>query len=198
VSDVTVALVNSPVALVDLAPDVGISFVDSPVAVLDAESDCLVSVASSAVSVSATQTPVTVAPASVTVAVGVPYIPAPSSGATSDLTYNAAANLSGQRVVIYSPGAGGWIYADRTTPAHAGAQLAVTTGAISSGASGDARIAGVMDEPSWSWPAPCPLYLDTTGYLTATPPTSGFLREVARAVSATRIVIEPEFAIVLA
>jgi hypothetical protein len=123
--------------------------------------------------------------------------PAGTSGA-SDLTYLAVVSVSGHRVVLYDPAAPGWIYADRTIPAHAGAQLAVTVGAIVAGASGDGRISGVMDEPSWSWPAPCPLYLDADGYLTATAPTAGFLREVARAITSTRIVIEPEPAIILA
>jgi hypothetical protein len=115
-----------------------------------------------------------------------------------ELTYPAAVTVSGQRVVLYSPTSGGWIYADRTIPAHAGAPLAVTIGAIVAAASGAARISGVLDEPSWSWPAPCPLWLDTAGQMTATPPTSGFLREIARAVTPTRIVIEPEPAINLA
>lgn len=194
-SDVAVTLVNSPVALVDQSPSVSVSAVASPVAILDADANVLVSFQSSSLAVVVTELPVTVAAPSSTVSVGVPGIGDPS--ATTDMVYQASVNLSGHRVVLYSPGAGGWIYADRTTPAHAGAGLAITIGAISSGAAGAARAAGVMDEPSWSWPAPCPLYLDTTGYLTATPPTSGFLREVARAVSATRIIIEPEPAIVL-
>lgn len=121
----------------------------------------------------------------------------PAGGANpADISYPAALNLSGQRVVLYSPGAG-WIYADRTVPAHASAPLAVTVGAINAGAPGAARLSGIMDEPSWAWPAPCKLFLDTAGYMTAAVPTAGFLREVARAVSATRIFIEPEPAVIL-
>jgi hypothetical protein len=129
---------------------------------------------------------------------GPPGADGSGGGGSSDLTYPAAVTVSGQRVVLYDPIAGGWIYADRTIPAHAGAQLAVTVGAIMAAASGAARISGVLDEPTWSWPAPCSLWLDTVGQLTATPPTAGFLREVARAVTPTRIVIEPEPAIALA
>jgi hypothetical protein len=116
------------------------------------------------------------------------------SGGASSITYPAGIILSGQRVVLYAPGVG-WIYADSSIVAHGQAQVAVTKTAANLGVDCEAVTSGVMDEPSWSWPAPCVLFLGTSGQLTITPPTSGFVREIARAVSATRIVIEPEQAI---
>jgi hypothetical protein len=122
---------------------------------------------------------------------------ADSNGGQNVITYPAAQTVSGHRVVTYSPGAGGWIYADRMTPAHASAPLGITDAAIMSGSAGSAVLAGIMDSDTWSWPAPCSLWLDVSGALVSTPPTSGFLREVARAVSPTRVMVEPEPAIVL-
>lgn len=190
----TVTSIESHVAVVDLAPDVSVSLVSSPVAVLDAESGVLVSSPSSTVAVSASQSPVSVAATSVTVAVGVAGI---ANTAASDLTYPASVPISGQRVVLYDPVAAGWIYADRTVSAHAGATVAVSTAAIQAGAVGAARLSGVLDEPTWNWPAPCTLWLDLAGHLTEAPPESGFLREIARAITPSRIIIEPEPAIAL-
>lgn len=118
--------------------------------------------------------------------------------ATWDLTYPAASAISGHRVVRYDPTAAAWVYADAASAVDAAAELAVTLGAISAGASGAARLAGTLDEPSWAWPAPCVLFLGAAGALTPTPPTNGYLREIARAITPTRIQIDPQPAIALA
>lgn len=122
---------------------------------------------------------------------------ADGTAAVSELEYPASVTISGQRVVVYHPASGGWIYADRTVSAHAGATVAVSTAAIQAGAVGAARLSGVLDEPTWNWPAPCTLWLDLAGHLTEAPPESGFLREIARAITPSRIIIEPEPAIAL-
>lgn len=131
--------------------------------------------------------------------------PSPAAGqpvdpgtTTTDLQYRANASpISGHRVVQYDPITAGWIYADRTRADSIFAKLAVTLGGISFGALGPARLSGIMDEPTWSWPAPCALWLDLDGYLTATPPAAGFEREVARAITPTRISIQDRPAILL-
>lgn len=182
------ALAGTPVDITPAVTQVQVSVVDDDmveVSVVDSSTD--VEVAANTVEID-----VTVGPE------GPPGPPGPSGSAAVDLTYLAPSALSGQRAVIYSPAVSGWVYADRTIPAHAGAQIAITVGAISAGDSGPARLLGVMDEPTWTWPAPCAIFLDTNGYLTATPPSVGFLREVARAITPTRIFIEPEPAINLA
>lgn len=121
----------------------------------------------------------------------------PGAGTQSEIIYAATLPLSGQRVVLFSPALGGFVYADRTIPQHASAQVALTRGAINFGDSGPAILTGVIDEPSWAWPAPCILWLDTDRYLTATPPTSGASREVGRAISATRVFVDPQPATIL-
>ena len=115
-----------------------------------------------------------------------------------DVVYPAVLGaIGGHRVVLYDTVSGGWIYADRTDPTSQDAPLAVTPGAIAMGDSGPGRYAGIMDEPSWTWPAPCALYLDTAGMLTATAPTGSMARLVARALTPTRIHIDPSIPILL-
>jgi hypothetical protein len=125
-----------------------------------------------------------------------PPVPGPDPAPT-DLVYIAAETVSGGRVVWYDPTAPGWRYADHTTPAHAGVSLAVTLGAIMSGASGPARVYGILEDPAWNWPAPCSLWLGAAGALTPTLPVGGFLREVCRAITPTKIMVEPESAVIL-
>lgn len=148
--------------------------------------------ASQVISVEATGESITVA---VPISPIIQLVVGQATASGEELLYQAVGPISGNRVVVYDVGAAGWVYADRTTPAHSRSQLAVSIGAISPGFYGSARISGVMDEPSWAWPAPCMLWLDVNGFLTSTPPTVGFIREVAHAVTPTRIVIEPEPAI---
>lgn len=179
--------------LVAAAPGVSVSAGVSTVTKVTVVDDTV------AVVVAATQIPATVVNEVVEVVVSTgPAGPTgPTGPPASDVLYPASLNMSGNRAVIYSPGIG-WVYADRTIPSHGAAAIGITTGAISSGAIGPARFEGIMDEPSWAWPAPCALYLDTTGFMTATPPVAGFVREVAAAVSPTRIFISPQLAIKLA
>jgi hypothetical protein len=128
-------------------------------------------------------------------AVITPAPPIPGVVPPTDVEYPALVNISGGRVITYE--GGGWVLADSTNPAHAGVALAVAVGAIIAGDDGAGRLYGVMDDPAWTWPAPCPLYLGAAGVLTPTPVLGGFLREVARALTPTRIMVEPEPAVVL-
>lgn len=119
----------------------------------------------------------------------------PGGGESMDLTYPAATTIGGGRVVRFDPTSGGrWILADHTDPDAAGAQLAVSLGAAIAGAQLAARAAGIITDPAFSY-TPGPLFLGTAGALVSTPPTSGFLREVAHATAPTTIVVEPEAAI---
>ncbi len=119
-------------------------------------------------------------------------------GSSFTITYPAVTALSGQRAVLYDPAFGGWVYASRVVAEHAAAALGITVGAASIGASAEALMFGQMDEIGWNWPAPCALWLDSAGVITATPPASGYQRQVAHAITPTRIVWEPQPALHLA
>lgn len=193
----TVVYYDSPVAIVDQSPAVSVVDQSASVALLDAEASVVVSTESSPVSLVAQANPIALQATSTRAAIGTPGILDPTQG-VQDLLYPAAQIISGGRVLVYSPADGGWIYAIPASSVHAAAQLAVALAAATAGETLAARASGSLDDPAWSWPAPCTLWLGISGQLTATPPSSGYLRAVARAVSSTRIVIDPEPAVSLA
>ncbi len=194
----SITVIASPAAAIIAASPISVSPAVSRVAVMDGDTgETTIVVQSSTAKVEAPSTNVAVMANSTRVAVAVPSINDPDNG-VQDMTYPAAAILSGHRAVVYSPADGGWIYAQRSLAAHAGAQIAVT---LSSGLVGElvtARAGGAIDEPTWSWPPMATIYLGDNGQLVTVPPTSGFLRPIARAVSATRITVDPEPAVALA
>lgn len=190
------ALTVSPVAVLADSQDIGVSLADSPVAVLDESSDVAVVAGDSATAVAVTAVPVTVAASSSTVAVGASVPGQENSGVQA--IRRAINPMSGHRVVFYDPILDTWTYADKDTPAHADAQFGVLIAAIGAGNYGTAVLSGTMIEPSWSWPAPCVLFLDSNGGLTSTPPSTGFSAEIGRAITPTQIMVEPEMPIHLA
>jgi hypothetical protein len=94
--------------------------------------------------------------------------------------------LSGHRCVVIDSGLA--VYADKGTPSHATRVAGITRGAIASGASGEIQYGGEMSDPSFAF-TPGAIYLGSNGLLTQTPPTSGFILEVAKALTSTRILI---------
>jgi len=126
-----------------------------------------------------------------------PPAPPASDPDPTDMAFVAAETVSGGRVVWYDPAAPGWRYASHLNPAHMGVSLGVTLGAIMAGATGSARMYGIMTDPAWSFPAPVTLWLGDAGNLLMSPPSTGFLREVARAIEPNRIIVEPEAPVVI-
>ena len=86
--------------------------------------------------------------------------------------------------------------ADHDTVAQAGRIVGITQHAIMPGATGDVQVDGVMTEPSWSW-SHGPIFLGNNGNLTQTPPTTGFLLRLGRAVTATSILIGVQEPVIL-
>jgi hypothetical protein len=113
----------------------------------------------------------------------------PGSAGAQTLTITAAQNLSGHRMVVATPS--GAVYADPTNPAHADALLGLTTGAALSGDQVTVLAAGEMVEPSWSWTPGLPLYVTSSGLLSHTPPSTGWVQIVALAVTPTSILLTP-------
>ena len=114
--------------------------------------------------------------------------PPGAAGGTMDLV--AGIDLSGHRVVAtdangqlaYSSGLYG---------------VGITQGASMAGDVATIRYGGMMDEPTWTWIPDQPIFQTGAGYLTQTPPSSGFVRQVGVALSATSMKVEFSPAIVL-
>ncbi len=98
----------------------------------------------------------------------------------------AQSNLSGHRAVRLNAD-GKFEYAALTVDS-VFETCGITVGAISQNQTGVARSVGVIDEGSWAWQTGA-IFLAADGILTQTPPTSGYLLEVARAISATKILV---------
>lgn len=107
-------------------------------------------------------------------------------GGTINLT--AASILSGHRVIT-TDAHGDAIYADKDTLAHVGKVLGISMNAAMAGALVAVKTFGEFSEPTWNWNAGEPLYLGANGVLTQTPPVTGFLLEVAFALTSTLIFI---------
>lgn len=112
------------------------------------------------------------------------------AGATGSQTVTvvAGATLGGQRVVVLDSSSEA-IHADSDTVAHAGRILGVTATAATTGNDVIVNTFGTFIEPSWTWTPGALLYLSLDGIITETPPTSGFVQQIAFAISATEIFI---------
>lgn len=111
------------------------------------------------------------------------------------VTRVAAQALGGHRVVR-ALASGEVDYASADTPAHAEFIVGITAGAASAAAIATVRTGGELAELSWTW-TPGPIFCGVNGVLTQTVPTSGFIRQVAVAETATRILIDLRPPIVL-
>ncbi|MGW5514253.1 LtfC-like domain-containing protein [Nocardia africana] len=109
-------------------------------------------------------------------------------GASVIVTGTAGAALSGHRAVVRNA-AGVWVYADNQTPGHIALPIGITTGAASSGTTVKVLMFGEITEPSWSW-TPGPVFLGAGGALTQSVPGTGFLAQVAAAISGTTVFVD--------
>lgn len=114
--------------------------------------------------------------------------PGEAGAAGSVLTKTASAAIGGHRVVVAS-GADGVLVADPSDATHIHRVIGITEGAAVLGDGIDVRFAGEMTEGSWSWTPDAPIYAGAAGVLTQTPPSGAWLRIVAVAITATRIVV---------
>jgi len=114
--------------------------------------------------------------------------PAGSDGGTfvKD-TAIAAISLSGQRVVCKNS-SNQLIYADPDLDNYG--VLGITTSAISQGVLGEYLVAGILEEPSWSWIPGKPLFLQNNGQISQFPPNTGFLLRVGKALTSSKIFVQ--------
>jgi hypothetical protein len=113
------------------------------------------------------------------------------------VTYVAGTALSGHRVVVIHPDNKAY-YADHDIMDDVPRVMGITTQAASENNPIGILVFGEMIEPSWNWQEGKAIFLGSNGVLTQTPPTTGFLMEVAFAVTPQKIMVEIKPAIVLA
>jgi len=95
--------------------------------------------------------------------------------------------IGGHRVVR---SLGGYVwYADAANKDHADSVLGLTVTAANAYALTTIQMCGPLEELGWNWTPGKPLFLSGNSLLSHTPPTSGFVKQVAVAETATRIVI---------
>ena len=109
---------------------------------------------------------------------------------TGTTTVDAIADgtLSGHRAVrVTTSGKVG--YVDSTDATQAGEVIGITLNAAVDGDPVSLAVVGEVDEPSFTF-SPGPIYFDSIGRLTQVPPVSGFIQQIAVALSATQIVVQ--------
>ena len=80
-------------------------------------------------------------------------------------------------------------YADNTDPSHAFIVRGVSTNAVNDGDDVTIQTIGELSDNSWSWTPGLPIFVSTAGALTQTPPATGFLKQIAEAMTATSIYV---------
>lgn len=88
-------------------------------------------------------------------------------------------------------------YADNTVPAYADAIYGLTLHGAALGADVTVQYLGIISDITWTWVTAGALFLGTTGLLTQTAPTTGFLLVVGFAITATKIMFAPKNPIIL-
>jgi hypothetical protein len=119
---------------------------------------------------------------------GPPGPPGPAGPAGDAPTLIAATTLSGHRVLA-ADGNGQAVYAQHT----GSTALAVQGLSTQSGVAGDELVilkSGAVAWPAGGLTAGLPLFLTTDGQLSHTPPTTGWIRQIAVAIDADTISID--------
>jgi hypothetical protein len=133
------------------------------------------------VAVTVTETPV---PIVVTALQQGPAGPTGPQGPSGTVTFTGIAgeDLSGHRIVTVN-GTGQYVYCSDIFG------LAMTTGAVVSGASVELQSLGEIEEHSWTWTPKGYVYQTGLGQITQTTPTTGFVREIGIALTPTKILL---------
>ena len=112
-------------------------------------------------------------------------------GATDAIVLTAAQAVSARRA-IKATGAALADYCSCTTPGDAYVLAGVSDTQAPSGGPISVQLVGEMHDPSWSWTVGRPIYCGVAGALTQTEPATGFVRQIAVAVAADRILIHAQ------
>lgn len=117
-----------------------------------------------------------------------------ASGASASITYIAGETLGGHRGVILDNSTA--IYADNTILSHANKLIGLTTGATLIGETTTIQSSGELDGFS-GLVVNSKVYLQASGVLTTTLPTTGFIQQVGIAVTDTKILINIQPSLVI-
>lgn len=122
-------------------------------------------------------------------------VPGPTGGAT--LVPVGPWPLSGHSAVALD-GAGQLVPADCTLPDHLGAVLGVVANAYLPGDSAEVKTEFPLEHEGWTWTVG-PVYVGAAGQLTQIlPPGALYCQVIGYALSATRVLINPQPAILIA
>ena len=105
-----------------------------------------------------------------------------SGGVVSTLSLSALSPLSALRAIAVDA-SGNAVYADPATSPRA---VGISTTA---GTTVSVQYAGELTDALWTWTPDGVIYVSANGALTQTAPTSGTIQPIARALTATRILI---------
>lgn len=97
-------------------------------------------------------------------------------------TVLAAEPLGGHRAVT--------VTGFHANPEDADLLAGITSAAGVLGSTVDVTVKGLMSEPSWNWTPGQPVFIGSLGVLTQIPSTTGLIRRIAWAVSATEINVD--------
>lgn len=106
----------------------------------------------------------------------------------TSLRYPANGAISGHRVMRCTS-SGKVSYADSGTPSHAHSVIGISTNAAADNETVNVQFSGEVTEPSWNWTPNLPVFNGANGYLTQTPPTTGYSLIVGFALTSTKIVV---------
>lgn len=106
------------------------------------------------------------------------------------LNLTAGQALSALRVVRLVGGSA--VYANSSDAAQAGQAVGVTTQAAAFGAVVSVRRDGRISDSSWNWTYGNPVYFNSAGALTQSPPTTGFIQVVGYPLGATELIVNFE------
>lgn len=118
---------------------------------------------------------------------GPPGLPGVGGSQTSP-PYPVATALSALRVVCLND-SNALILADSSTLSHAFRLVGLLQVALNSGTA-TPLVRGIVSDASWSWDTSKPIWLGTAGFLTQTPPLTGFQVQVATPLTTNTIHFE--------
>jgi hypothetical protein len=101
---------------------------------------------------------------------------------------SASAIVSGK--VVYKTSSGSVNYATNATVAQANFLVGLSTNTVASGGICDVMLFGEYENTSWSWDVTKVIYLGTSGNMTQTAPTGGYIVKVATPISPTKVIFE--------
>ncbi len=98
--------------------------------------------------------------------------------------------IGGHRAVYISTVDGKLYYADSTS-ANSRLLIGITLGAVVALGIGTVQLSGLVVNAAWAWTGSSPVYVGTTGLLTQTAPTSGYVVQVGTPYKGTGLSVAP-------